>query len=200
MSIVELVVGIAISVIGLYAAHSFRRQQRLKIADRRVDAYKKLWSLLLVARPLRMEPPENMEPLSRTEARALFDEMTKWYFEDGNGMMFPDNTKYVYLGAKKRLGLYADGTGEAPKEGRRRMVELGLLRQQMRSDIAIYGHSYLAKRLDDDDQAFLAACGIAPWRFSRPWYSAVARLVWPEKHEERGERAGARRVRAQLHE
>jgi hypothetical protein len=158
VSTVATVATIAIAVIGLYATHSLRRQQRLKIAERRVDAYRKLWSLLVVARPLRMNPPENMPPLSRQEARTLYDEMTSWYFVDGNGMMFPDETKRVYLGAKERLGLYADGAGEAPEEGRRRMVELGLLRQQMRSDLAIYGHSYMADKLDADDEEFLRAC------------------------------------------
>jgi hypothetical protein len=200
MKVVELVATIAIALIGLYAAHSFRRQQRLKVADKRVDAYRKLWGLMLVARPLRMHPPENMQPLTRGEARTLFDKMTTWYFDDGNGMMFPDDTKRVYLGAKERLGLYADGTGDAPEEGRRRMDELGLLRQQMRSDLAIYGHSYMSETLDDDDRAFLVACDVRPWRFSRPWYSAIARLVWPEQREGGRRRAGAPQERAQLHE
>jgi hypothetical protein len=198
VSTVATVATIAIAVIGLYATHSLRRQQRLKIAERRVDAYRKLWSLLVVARPLRMNPPENMPPLSRQEARTLYDEMTSWYFVDGNGMMFPDETKRVYLGAKERLGLYADGAGEAPEEGRRRMVELGLLRQQMRSDLAIYGHSYMADKLDADDEEFLRACKIQPWRFSRPWYGALARRMWPERAERRP-RSDAIGGRAQPH-
>jgi len=64
VNVVELVATIAIALIGLYATHSFRRQQRLKIADRRVDAYRKLWGLMLVARPLRTHPPEHMAPLT----------------------------------------------------------------------------------------------------------------------------------------
>jgi hypothetical protein len=37
--------------IGLYLAHSYPRQQRLRIAELRLDGYGKLWALTEVARP-----------------------------------------------------------------------------------------------------------------------------------------------------
>lgn len=42
-----------VGVVGLWLAHNYRRQVGLKLAERRIDAYIKLWTLLAVATPLR---------------------------------------------------------------------------------------------------------------------------------------------------
>src|SRR5215216_3336881 len=89
MNIAQFVITSAVAVIGLYLAHSFSREQRIKIAEQRVDGYRKLWGQMFVARPTRVEPPENMSPLTPDEAAALHGEMTKWYFHGGNGMLLP---------------------------------------------------------------------------------------------------------------
>jgi hypothetical protein len=62
MDIAQLAITTAVALIGLYLVHSFRRQQRLKIAEQRVDAYRKLWAQMLVARPTRLDAPENKGP------------------------------------------------------------------------------------------------------------------------------------------
>jgi len=167
MDIAQLAITTAVAFIGFYLVHSFGRQQRLRIAEQRVDAYRKLWAQMLVARPTRLDTSENKSPLRRAEAAALYGEMTNWYFEAGNGMMLPDDTKEMYLEAKRRLGEYAVGIDEAVDAGEGRMRELSLLRSQMKSDLAIYGVFYFDS-LDVRDKAFLRASGIRPWRWGGP--------------------------------
>jgi hypothetical protein len=106
--------------------------------------------------------------------------MTNWYFEAGNGMMLPNDTKEMYLEAKQRLGEYAVGIDEGADAGVRRMRELSLLRSQMKSDLAIYGRFYF-DTLDFRDKAFLRISGIRPWRWGRPWYKAIGSLRWPRR-------------------
>ncbi|HEX2045452.1 MAG TPA: VOC family protein [Gaiellaceae bacterium] len=184
MGVAELLVTTAVAVVGLYLAHGFRRQQRLRIAEQRVDAYRKLWSHMLVARPSRLDPPEHKPPLKPGEAAALHAEMTAWYFEGGNGMLLPHDTRELYLEAKDRLGRYAlsgDGRPGREAEGRRRMRELSLLRSQMKNDLDIYGVFYFDS-LDEGDREFLSAAGLDPDRWGRPWHRRlVSRDYWAAK-------------------
>jgi len=153
----------------LYLAHNVRRQQRLKVAELRVEADRELWGHMRVARPTRLEPPESKGPLTPKEAEGLYGEMTTWYFEGGNGMLLPHDTREMYLTAKSRLGRYAtQGDGAAAEEGRRRMRELSLLRSQMKSDLDIYGDPYFGLRADDGE--FIEASGLDRLRWGRPWY------------------------------
>jgi hypothetical protein len=175
MDVAELAITSVVAVIGLYLAHSFSRQQRLKIAEQRVEAYRKLWTHMLVARPTRLEPPEQKGPLTAGEAAGLYGEMTTWYFDGGNGMLLPHDTREMYLEAKRRLGRYAGegGAGGTDEAGRRRMRELSLLRSQMKNDLDIYGVFYFDS-LDDEDREFIAASGLDPDRWGRPWYRWAA--------------------------
>jgi hypothetical protein len=182
MEIAALLISSLIAVAGLYLAHSLRRQQTLKIAEERTNAYRKLWELMELARPTRLEAAErdgDLEsdgedgllgtgPLTRIEASSLYRSMTHWYFQEGNGMLLPDLTKELYLEAKRRLGAYAvGGEQDWKREGERRIDELSLLRTQMKSDLAIYGVPYLGEP-DAEDKAFLRAAHIDPDRWARP--------------------------------
>src|ERR671917_86006 len=70
---------------GIYLAHNLRRQLQLKVVDRRVESYARLWSLMEVAGPWRVEA--GLGPMTPQERRELFDRMTGWYFDSGNGML-----------------------------------------------------------------------------------------------------------------
>jgi hypothetical protein len=177
MDVAQLVITSLVAVIGLYLAHSFRRQQRLRIAERRLDAYGELWALMEVARPTRVQDVsvDREGPLTRDEARELYRDMTHWYFRSGNGLLLPDATKDLYLKVKARLGTYAEG-GDSPSdwEGTQRIEELGLLRAQMRLDLDIYSVPYLSspdpksRKLTTEllDAAGIdpEGWGIPPWR------------------------------------
>jgi len=188
MDIAQFAITSALAVIGLYLAHSFTRQQRLKIAEQRVDGYKKLWGHMFVARPSRVEPPENTKPLTPKDAADLHKEMTKWYFEGGQGMLLPHDTREMYLAAKRQLGRYAlEGQGcDWEEAGLRVMRELSLLRSQMKSDLDIYGVFYFDS-LDDGDREFIRASGLDPERWGRPWYRwATSPRYWRTRIRKNG--------------
>lgn len=175
MDIAQFVITSAVAVIGLYLAHSFRRQQRIRIAEQRVDGYRKLWGHMFVARPSRVEPPENLSPLTPEEAAGLHAEMTRWYFEGGNGMLLPHDTRKMYLAVKRRMGRYGlESQGRAADvDGDRVMRDLSLLRSQMKSDLPIYGVFYFDS-LNDDDRELIRMSGLDPERWGRPWYRWAA--------------------------
>jgi hypothetical protein len=184
MNIAQLVITAALALIGFYLAHSFTRQQRLRIAERRIDGYRKLWALMLVARPSRIEAPEN-NPLTQKEALSLLDEMTTWYFDDGNGMFLPHETQAMFVQAEIALMRYGRETyptipirqAATPEDDARRVMRnLSLLRSQMKRDIKIYGVSARPK-LQEGDAAFLRSANVNPRRWLRPWF------WWPTRKE-----------------
>lgn len=179
MAIAQFVVTTLVALIGLYLAHSYRRQQRLRIAERRLDAYGALWKLMEVARPTRIAADASVDrahgALTRNEAVSLYKSMTHWYFGSANGLLLPDATKRLYLEVKSRLGEYAEGRDSAAEEqGKRRMTEIGLLRAQMRLDLDIYSEPYLSSsnpKNKELERKLLEAAkidsrgwGVPPWR------------------------------------
>src|SRR5437588_11994543 len=90
MTALQIIVTSPITLTGLYLAYSFHRQQRLKVAEQRIEAYRRLWSVMEAARPSRLDPPESAGPITAAQARTLYDDMTAWYFENGNGMLLTE--------------------------------------------------------------------------------------------------------------
>ena len=188
MDVAQFLITSAIAVIGLYLAHSFNRQQRIKIAEQRVEGYRKLWGQMFVARPTRVEPPENLGPLTPEEAASLHAEMTKWYFEGGNGMLLPHDTREMYLAVKRRLARYASASqSDSDEAGRRAMRDLSVLRSQMKSDLQIYGVFYF-ETLNDGDRELIRLSGLDPDRWGRPWYRwATSPSYWRTRFAEGGD-------------
>ena len=99
METVALVITSLIAVVGLYFAHSLRRQQTLRIAEARTNAYRELWELMELARPTRLAAGERggelagegedglrgAGPLTQAEASSLYRSMTRWYFTRATG-------------------------------------------------------------------------------------------------------------------
>jgi hypothetical protein len=186
---VELAISSLLVVVGLYLAHNFRRQLQLKMADRRAEAYGRLWALMGVAGPWRVETGQGL--MDETERRSLYHGMSSWYFS-GDGMLLQEKTRELYLNAK--FNLVCDDhklrlTLET-KEDRDRldaalkkrhdqlerwrsllsMRQLSLLRTQMKSDLEIRGYTYQGD-LTWLDIAFLKTAridlGKRPWKASR---------------------------------
>jgi hypothetical protein len=99
----DVIVTLILSVAGFYFANSFRRKSRLELADARRAAYSQLWALTEVARPTRLGEEEGKGPLTPRERKALYDAMTSWYYQDGNGMLLEKSTRELYLAAKHNL-------------------------------------------------------------------------------------------------
>jgi hypothetical protein len=77
--------------VGPRLAHNYRRQIRLKLAERQVDAYVHLWKLTAVA------TPSQTTPLDRAQRQELYESITDWYYHEGNGIFVPVVTRNLFL-------------------------------------------------------------------------------------------------------
>jgi hypothetical protein len=175
MEIAQLVVTSLIALVGLYVANSFWRQQRLKVAEKRISAYRALWQVMEVSRLTRLYEAGG-GPMKPAEAADLFKKMIHWYYASGNGMLFTQKTKSLYLVACSRLNGFAQGetdTADEASEGVRRMRELSMLRTQMVRDLEPFDAVYLA---DESDGQFLREAGLSPREWERrPWHKRIMR-------------------------
>jgi hypothetical protein len=185
----ELALNSLLVVVGLFLANNFRRQLQLKMVDRRAEAYGRLWALMRVAGPWRVETEQGL--MDKTERWNLYHGMSSWYFS-GDGMLLEEKTRELYLNAKfnlvcedykLRLNLEAQDRDKLDGELKKQhdqldswrsllsMRELSLLRTQMKSDLEILGYTYQGE-LTWLDVAFLKTAPInlrkRPWR-KWPW-------------------------------
>jgi hypothetical protein len=121
-------------------------------------------------------------PLSLGERSELFDSLTDWYYDCGNGMLLAEGTRNIYLKAKANLTCPAEEL--VPASLRDRAAEddavrgwasidqLSLLRTSMRADVRIFTQPY-DEELSPDDLAFLEASKVDLDR--PPWRDAVRR-------------------------
>ncbi|MFI5564395.1 hypothetical protein ACIA2T_34320 [Amycolatopsis japonica] len=167
---------VLLGLVGLWFAHNYRRQIRLKLAERQVEAYTRLWALTAPAAPFRATP---LEP---AELKKLHDDMGKWYFDDGDGILTSAAARDLFvgvhsnlvcpIGAMKPAVLAAQLTALSPADAERRrgcaiVRQVSLLRTQLKKDLAMHlGVDYYTD-LQPDDRAFLVSCGLSPRR--RPW-------------------------------
>lgn len=147
------------------------------MAAKRLPAYGSLWEKTKVASPMRGRT------LTREERSALYDQLTDWYYDGGQGMLMTEQTRNIYLRAKKNLtcadadvvpaslGCRIAQEGDAAR-GQASIDQLSLLRTSMRADVEIFTEPY-DEDLGDDDVAFLEACGIDLRR--TPWKRALGR-------------------------
>jgi hypothetical protein len=179
---VQLFGTVFVGLAGLWLAHNYRRQIRIKLAERQVDSYLQLWTLTAVA------TPERTTPLDEDERRKLYDDMLRWYFADGFGIFASAPTRDLFVGVRSNLVCPVDSVvpaelarqlaamGDADADRRRGCVTIrqaSLLRAQLKTDLTMhFGFGYYS-RLRPDDKAFLRSCGIALWR--RPWRARLFR-------------------------
>jgi hypothetical protein len=158
-------------------ANSLRRRITLQITERRLQAYVALWEQMKVASPMRLYGPDP-QPLTSQERKELYDQFTSWYYDNGNGMLLGQETRNLYLCAKKNLvcpfekiepkSLQTEERKTDEGRGRLSMRQLSLLRTRMKADLEIYG-SYFFGKLEPDDKVFLKHCRQQLHR--RPWRS-----------------------------
>ena len=170
------IIAAVLGTVGVMIANNLRHQITLRITERRLQAYATLWQKMKVASPMRLCGPDP-KPLTSQERKKLYNNFTSWYYENGNGMLLGEETRNLYLCAKKNLDCPFDKI--EPKslqtekrktdEGRGRLSvrQLSLLRTRMKADLEIYG-SYFFGKLEPDDKVFLEHCrqrlDRKPWR------------------------------------
>lgn len=165
-----------LGVIGLWVAHNYRRQARIALANRQLEAFMQLWRLTDIALP------DRPTPLSPQERRQLSEVMIRWYFTDGYGIFLPPSTRDLFAAVEFNLrcdpavvkppSLARQLASLSSEEAERRrgcvsVRQLALLRAALKEDVAIHFGNVYMRRLRTDDRALLRACGISPLR--RPW-------------------------------
>ena len=173
LDIADLILKIAIGIAGLYLAHSIGRQIKLRIAERRLEAYADLWAKMAVATPVRLAS-WIASPLTEADRERLFRSFTAWYYKNGNGMLLGGSTRALYLRVKDNL--VCDLKYYKPERIRMKLEELpsekaincargylsirqlSLLRTRMKADLDIYGPPY-HQQLDEFDRELLRCTG-----------------------------------------
>lgn len=170
---------IFLGLVGLWLAHNYRRQIRLKLAERQVDAYVNLWKLTAVA------TPSQATPLNCTQRQELYDSITNWYYDDGNGIFVPVVTRNLFLAYRWNLicpvgqimpSMIAERLAQLPDTDAERcrgcisIRHAILLRNQLKNDLDLHASFVLYyNELHADDVAFLKSCGWSPrWLPRRP--------------------------------
>lgn len=177
---------IVVAITGIYFANSFRRRSKFELAEARRIAYAELWEITGLAAPTRLSRGVD-GLLTPNERSRLMQEMTNWYYRDGQGMLLSKRTRSMYLSAKTNLTCHdtdlepegdkllalIPGLGSSiEKRGCLSIRQLSLLRTQMKSDLAVYGRVY-SKTLRDHERRFLRECIGPTWRWRKPWRSAA---------------------------
>src|SRR5688572_343592 len=86
-----------LGLVGLWLAHNYRRQVRLKLAERQVESYLRLWMLTGVG------TPERRTPMDAGERESLYQAMVRWYFDDGDGLFLSPRTRDLFVGVRSNL-------------------------------------------------------------------------------------------------
>jgi len=184
MEWVQLLVSVAIAVVGLYFANSIDRRTKadlkVKVAEKRFEAYGAMWAETIVAAPSRAYTGEG-PPMAADRAK-LHASLTAWYYAKGNGMLLAEETRNIYLVAKRNLICKVEDlepstlarrirvSQEQDRErGEASTRQLSLLRTSMRGDLDIFTRPY-GEDLSSEDREFLVACGVdldrEPWAHS----------------------------------
>jgi len=171
---VTALLGLVTAYIGLSIRQKRRQEIAVNVADNRLVAYGALWSKIPLSPELR--DLTRAPPLTPTELRSLFDQLTSWYYDDGHGMLLSVDTRSIYLTVKTNLickpdrfvpvSLTADVRRGDDARSEHVIRQLSLLRSAMRADLEVYGKPW-GKPLDDVDREFLYACQVASWRVQR---------------------------------
>lgn len=200
-----VVVSIVVGAVGLYLGNSLRRQARAardtEAIEKRFEIYAKLWRATQPVAPMDMS--SGRRRFTEARRRALFDELTTWYFEHAGGMVLGEPARTMYLVAKANLGardwdeLYPESVRECVmmaeplrrEEVRTAVVvrQLSLLRTAMRADLGIFGEVY-GEPLSPLDRDFLRNCRAPTWR--KPWRDGargewISDWYWRPAQEER---------------
>ena len=179
-----------VTIVGLYLANSLRLRTRAEVekgvAEKRFPAYAALWTHTKVASPMRGSP------LTKDERERLYPTLTNWYYDDGNGMLLTEQTRNIYLNAKRNLTCEdKDLVPEALAQqvvaaktasdreairGQASIDQLSLLRTSMRADVRIFTGPY-KEALKPGDAAFLESCKVDLTQ--HPWRDALAPQTAP---------------------
>lgn len=178
-----------LGLVGLWFANSYRRQIRIQLVERQLDAHTRLWCLTESA------TPNHRNPLSEAERSDLYAAMMKWYFTDGDGILLSARARDLFVAVRTNLVVDIEkikpravaqqlatlGVDDAERRrGCLSLRQMSLLRTQLKGDLMVHeGYRYYST-LRSDERALLRESGISlwqkPWRPRSPWLSPKRRL------------------------
>lgn len=115
------------ALVGGFVSYFLLAQQRAKIHEKRLDAYARLWEL---TEEFRLNGP----PIDSQRRQQLANELTKWYFQPGGGMLLTGRTLAMFI--KVRANLTCD-----PRFSLRRRGKLSCARRTRINKLVISGAS-----------------------------------------------------------
>jgi hypothetical protein len=128
----------AVAIAGLIVANSVRAQTKMKIYERRLDAYAQLWKAL---KPLGLTAPVLDETGRASTAKAL----TQWYYSGGLLLTAPTQKMFT------RLRDHVANPPPSPDGCHERLQrEASLLRTQLKADLEIYFGGHVSSDLVKD--------------------------------------------------
>jgi hypothetical protein len=165
-----------LGLVGLWFANNYRRQIKIQLVERQLDAYVRLWRITETSNW------DRTTPLDAAERQQLYDRLVKWYFEDGDGVFLPARTRDLYIGLRtnlvcpinemqpstlaRQLALLSPEEAEL-RRGCVSVHQFSLLRTQLKGDMAIHRGYWYYRTLRPGDREFLRSCGLSSWR--GPW-------------------------------
>lgn len=169
-----------LGIVGFYIANSYRRQVKVKLAEKLLEAYSDLWSITDVSFVNSAEPVL----MSRTQMADLTERMGQWYFDDGNGILMSNASRIVFFVAYNNMRFHHSQAEPAILRARLNALsgetaeqalscacsrQLSRLRSQMKSDLGVYqGSRHLRDSRREDRQLFaMAGVRIGPPRWTR---------------------------------
>lgn len=141
-----------------YSSIGIWRERRLKLAERRLESYERLWAVLRKA-------TQTDESFGAPTRRRVHKLMTDWYYEHGDGIHLTADGQKIYLNARKNLvckpasffpATLANHLEKKPartrdrEQGKLCQNQLSLLRTQLKKDVKFYGRPYGRKPNEDE--------------------------------------------------
>jgi len=181
VNLAQITATVFLGLVGLWLANSYRRQVRLKLAERQVDAYKELWTITAVAAPVRTTP------LDQSERKQLREKVNRWFFDDGSGVLMSTEGRDLLIAFTANLTCPIDSIRPASlandlaslpddeAERRRGCIcirHASLLRTQLKADLDLHVGINYYSGIRPDDRDFLLSCGLSPRR--KPWRRRLA--------------------------
>jgi hypothetical protein len=181
VDLTDMVFTVILGVVGAFLVHRYSRQMRTQLAEARRSAYAELWEITGLAAPSLLDRHGPAGALTEPERRRLYDALTRWYYQNGNGLVLERTSSKMFLNARHNLtcdvhdlcppsdcnpsgeqvpllDLMSANLTEEQRRGCLSMRQLSLLRTQLKLDLAVFGPP-AAKGLHDHERAFLVKCG-----------------------------------------
>jgi hypothetical protein len=128
----QILATLVVGGIGAYFSYNYRVQTRLKVLELRIDAYRKLFAVTEVASPTRLGRGPT---LSEQDAKKLGNDIYSWYYENGHGLLMPNQTRRHLQRLQRTLqGEPVDDDSVDPL-----LSEVSKLRTMLRQDVGIFG-------------------------------------------------------------